>query len=149
MADNDDSSRTLSEDDMNDDEDDDDDVSTEEEEDLMTTIEKFPKKTLLIATKKKTLIKSGKPTVVKKRKRRKQKPKDYPKRPLSSYNVFFKETRETILEEQGKTNFQDMVSMSTHVFMYISMASSIYIIYMQFASNTAHRFEKLLLFGRR
>ena len=149
MADDDDSSRTLSEDDMDDDEDDDDDdVSTEEEEDLMTTIEKFPKKPLLIATKKKTLIKSGKPTVVKKRKRRKQKPKDYPKRPLSSYNVFFKETRETILEEQGKTNFQDMVSMSTHVFMYVCMASYI-CIYMQFASNTAHRFEKLLLFGRR
>ena len=150
MADDDDSSRTLSEDDMDDDEDDDDDdddVSTEEE-DLMTTMEKFPKKPLLIATKKKTVIKSGKPTVVKKRKRRKQKPKDYPKRPLSAYNVFFKETRETLLEEQGKTNFQDMVSIYVYVCTHV-IVCFMYIYIMHFASNTAYRFEKLLLFGRR
>ena len=34
---------------------------------------------------------------------------DYPKRPLSAYNIFFKENREKIITEHGKTNFQDMV----------------------------------------
>ncbi len=36
----------------------------------------------------------GKPAM---RKKRRNKPKDYPKRPLSAYNVFFKETREEII----------------------------------------------------
>jgi hypothetical protein len=35
--------------------------------------------------------------------------KNYPKKALSSYNIFFKETRERILKEHGKTNFQEMV----------------------------------------
>jgi len=86
-----------------------DDVSTEEE-DLMTTVEKIPKTSSSVTTtKKKTVVKSEKSAVTKKRKRRKQKPKDYPKRPLSAYNIFFKETRERILKQNGKTNFQDMV----------------------------------------
>lgn len=55
----------------------------------------------------------GKPPAVKKR--RKHKPKDFPKRPLSAYNIFFKETREVMLKEKerevGKDNvdFQSMV----------------------------------------
>jgi len=86
-----------------------DDVSTEEE-DLMTTVKKNPKTAgSVTTTKKKTVVKSEKSAVTKKRKRRKQKPKDYPKRPLSAYNIFFKETRERILKQNGKTNFQDMV----------------------------------------
>ncbi|KAL3936517.1 MAG: hypothetical protein SGARI_002527 [Bacillariaceae sp.] len=63
-----------------------------------------------------------KPTVVKakktptKRRKKNKKPSNYPKRPLSAYNVslcvtycFFKDTRETIIQEVGKTNFQEMV----------------------------------------
>eukprot|EP00533_Pseudo-nitzschia_delicatissima_P002331 CAMPEP_0116103198 /NCGR_PEP_ID=MMETSP0327-20121206/13755_1 /TAXON_ID=44447 /ORGANISM="Pseudo-nitzschia delicatissima, Strain B596" /LENGTH=481 /DNA_ID=CAMNT_0003595289 /DNA_START=98 /DNA_END=1543 /DNA_ORIENTATION=+ len=35
--------------------------------------------------------------------------KNYPKKALSAYNIFFKKTREKILIEHGKTNFQEMV----------------------------------------
>eukprot|EP00531_Pseudo-nitzschia_arenysensis_P004096 CAMPEP_0116136950 /NCGR_PEP_ID=MMETSP0329-20121206/12002_1 /TAXON_ID=697910 /ORGANISM="Pseudo-nitzschia arenysensis, Strain B593" /LENGTH=488 /DNA_ID=CAMNT_0003631861 /DNA_START=51 /DNA_END=1517 /DNA_ORIENTATION=+ len=35
--------------------------------------------------------------------------KNYPKKALTAYNIFFKETREKILIEHGKTNFQEMV----------------------------------------
>lgn len=47
----------------------------------------------------------GKPTL---RKKRRNKPKDYPKRPLSAYNVFFKETREQILKDKLKTDNPDV-----------------------------------------
>jgi hypothetical protein len=52
---------------------------------------------------------SVKPKVVKKRKKRTMKPKDYPKRPLSAYNIFFKQTREKNLKANGKLSFQEMV----------------------------------------
>jgi HMG (high mobility group) box len=55
----------------------------------------------------KTVIKAKK-TPVKRRKKTK-KPPNYPKRPLSAYNIFFKDTREKIITEHGKTNFQEMV----------------------------------------
>lgn len=48
-------------------------------------------------------------SVGKKRKRGKYKRRDYPKKALSAYNIFFKETRGKILREHGKTNFQEMV----------------------------------------
>lgn len=44
-----------------------------------------------------------------KRRKKTKKPPNYPKRPLSAYNIFFKDTREKIITEHGKTNFQDMV----------------------------------------
>jgi len=47
--------------------------------------------------------------VGKKRKKRNYMRRDYPKKALSAYNIFFKETREKILTEYGKTNFQEMV----------------------------------------
>jgi hypothetical protein len=50
----------------------------------------------------------AKKTPVKRRKKSK-KPPNYPKRPLSAYNIFFKDTREKIITEHGKTNFQEMV----------------------------------------
>eukprot|EP00934_Nitzschia_sp_Nitz4_P002161 Nitzschia sp. Nitz4//scaffold99_size76975//62655//63638//NITZ4_005583-RA/size76975-processed-gene-0.55-mRNA-1//1//CDS//3329560871//2161//frame0 len=47
------------------------------------------------------------------RSKRRNKPKDFPKRPLSAYNVFFKETREDILakskeNDEPKVDFQTM-----------------------------------------
>jgi len=42
-------------------------------------------------------------------KRGKHKRKDYPKKALSCYNIFFKETRKKIITEHGKFNFQEMV----------------------------------------
>jgi len=60
----------------------------------------------IVATKGKTI-----------RKKRRNKPKDYPKRPLSAYNVFFKETREEIIsssanqegeQREQKLDFQTM-----------------------------------------
>ncbi|KAG7356764.1 HMG high mobility group box-containing protein [Nitzschia inconspicua] len=44
-----------------------------------------------------------------KRRKKSKKPTGYPKRPLSAYNLFFKTTREKIITEHGKTNFQEMV----------------------------------------
>jgi hypothetical protein len=54
-------------------------------------------------------VKKGKSPVGKKRKRQNYKRKNYPKKALTAYNIFFKETREKILTEHGKTNFQEMV----------------------------------------
>ncbi|KAL3910223.1 MAG: hypothetical protein SGARI_002230 [Bacillariaceae sp.] len=56
------------------------------------------------SAKKVTAVKAKKP-----RRKKSRKPAGYPKRPLSAYNIFFKDTREKIIEEHGKTNFQDMV----------------------------------------
>ena len=41
--------------------------------------------------------------------KKRNKPKDYPKKALTAYNIFFKETRKKILVEHGKTNFEEMV----------------------------------------
>jgi len=54
-------------------------------------------------------VKKGKSPVGKKRKRQNYKRKNYPKKALTAYNIFFKETRGKILTEHGKTNFQEMV----------------------------------------
>lgn len=50
--------------------------------------------------------KKGRPSVRKKRSYRR---KNFPKKALTAYNIFFRETREKILTEHGKTNFQEMV----------------------------------------
>lgn len=52
----------------------------------------------------------AKPNFPQKRKRR-PRPKDYPKRPLSAYNIFFKETREEIIanaKDPDAADFQNM-----------------------------------------
>lgn len=54
-------------------------------------------------------VKKGKSPVGNKRKRQNFKRKNYPKKALTAYNIFFKETREKILTEHGKTDFQEMV----------------------------------------
>ena len=41
--------------------------------------------------------------------KKRHKRKNYPKKALNAYNIFFKETREKLLIEHGKTNFQDLV----------------------------------------
>lgn len=45
--------------------------------------------------------------------KRRNKPKDFPKRPLSSYNVFFKETREEILAKNKEGNGDEKVDFQT------------------------------------
>ena len=49
-----------------------------------------------------------------KRKRR-HKPKDFPKRPLSAYNIFFKETREVIIKEAKEGDNVDFQTMAKEI----------------------------------
>ena len=48
-------------------------------------------------------------TLLKKVGGRPLKRKNYPKKALTAYNIFFKQTREKILTEHGRTDFQEMV----------------------------------------
>jgi len=64
---------------------------------------------LITASTKDLSVRKEISSVGKKRKRRTYVRKGFPKKPLSSYNYFFKETRKKILIEHGQTNFQEMV----------------------------------------
>jgi hypothetical protein len=75
------------------------------------------------------------------RKKRRNKPKDYPKRPLSAYNVFFKETREQILKDKVKTDTPD--AKRDHKLDFQTMAKEIAARWKALDTKEKERVEKL------
>lgn len=84
----------------------------------------------------KVLATKGKATM---RKKRRNKPKDYPKRPLSAYNVFFKETREEIIA----TNSSQDGEKRDHKLDFQTMAKEIASRWKNLEKNERDRVEKL------